>query len=201
MLFLWNPTDQDIKYQYGGLSYTLKGQCDEFPDGQKKKVEEAEGRHVLNEFTAKGMTKLVFDDNGKVINEEQVKVDAIERCKNFKIKQITDYNRMNMQLKAGNKPYAMPTETVRKYAVELGIELLKPYEMAEGEKGQLGKLTSENQELKESVAVLTKQMVEMMEMIKNSKPEDSKKIRCKICNLRVDETDFERHMREFHKGG
>jgi hypothetical protein len=197
MIFLWNPTSENLPFQYAGLSYTIEA-------GKRMKVDEAMGNHVLNSMGPRGLTRLVFDDDGKSINEEQIAADAIERNKEFKIRQVYVYNETNERKKAAGQAYNPPTKQVRQFAAELGIKLLQPYEMAEMEKEQIGKLTEENQELRNSIGVLTKQMTEMMEMIKsggNSKPDESKKIRCKVCNLRVDETDFERHMLELHKGG
>lgn len=166
MIFLWNPTNEDLEYMYAGLSDTLKGVCPEFPKGQRKRVQEAEGNHVLNQFGKRGLTKLVFNEDGQSINEDKIRADALERNREFKIKQVVTYNNRNERRKAAGQAYDIPPLIVKKYAAELGIDLLKPYEMAEGEKGQIGTLTKENQDLREAQAVNDKKIADLTEMVR-----------------------------------
>jgi hypothetical protein len=196
MIFLWNPTQDALPFQYSGLSYTLE-------PGKRMKVDEAMGNHVLNSMGNRGMTRLVFDDEGKSVNEEGLAKDALERNKDFKIRQVYVYNERNERRKAAGQAYDPPTKQVKEYAVELGISLLKPYDMQDAEKGQIGKLTEENQELRTSLTSLTKQMNEMMEMIKSggNRSTGNEKARCKICNQHFPKDELDEHIREKHKGG
>jgi len=93
MIFIWNPTTEDMSYQYGGLTYTISA-------GKRKKVDEPEGNHTLNALGSRGLTKLVFDDDGKSVNEEQIGKDAIERNREFKVRQVVTYNERNERRKA-----------------------------------------------------------------------------------------------------
>lgn len=196
MIFLWNPTQDDMPFQYAGLSYTLIA-------GKRMKVDEAMGNHVLNSMGPRGMTRLVFNDEGKSINEEQIAEEAVERNRDFKIRQIYIYNEQNERRKMQNQTYNPPTKQVKKWAAELGIQLLQPYNLAEAEKGQIGKLTAENAELKTALATLTEQVQALiaMQTAKNEPSKKDEQVRCTKCNKWVIESKLEEHMREVHKGG
>lgn len=203
MLFLWNPTGEDFDYTYGGLSYRLEA-------GKKKRVSEAEGNHVLNALGSRGVTRLVFDDEGKSINEDKIKADALDRNREFKERQIIHYNERNERRKASGQPYDAPTKEVKKFAIELGIELLKPYEMAKGEVAQVAKVTAENEALKkqlEGMASAQKEMLEAFNSLKDQvnkgfiKPKDDKDpmIQCPICDEKVLASKLKSHMNYYHK--
>jgi hypothetical protein len=198
MLFLWNPCNEPLPFQYSGLSYTLEA-------GKRMKVDEAMGNHVLNSMGSRGMTRLVFDDEGKSINEEQIAADAIERNKDFKIRQVYVYNERNERRKAAGQAYDPPTKQVKDYAAALGIQLLKPYDMQDAEKGQIGQLTKENQDLRDTLATVLKQQEAIMAKLTLSEveknPEEDKKVRCKICNQWMLKSELEGHILEKHKGG
>ncbi|MFA5340313.1 MAG: hypothetical protein WC332_00910 [Clostridia bacterium] len=201
MIFLWNPTNEDMPFSYAGLSYTLLA-------GKRMKVDEAMGKHVLNNLTARGMTKLIFDDDGKSIEEDAIAKDAIERNREFKIKQIVTYNERNERRKASGQPYDVPSKIIKQYAIELGIELLQPYSLAEGEKGQIGKLSRENEELKTQMAALLNQMQEVMATVAKGgqqEPVNQKKnnsaeelIACGICGEMVRANRMKSHINFKH---
>jgi hypothetical protein len=179
-----------MHYQYGGLSYTLEA-------GKRRKVEEAIGNHVLNALGARGMTKLVYDEDGKSIDEDQNARDAIQRLRDFKERQIVVYNERNERRKSQNQAYDMPTDTVKRYAAELGIELLKPYTLATAEKGQIGKLTFENEQLKIQMSEMMKKMTEFMGQDKpEAVPEGS--VKCDVCGDIVLEKRFKSHLNYKH---
>lgn len=206
MMFLFNPTNEDFDYTYGGLSYRVEA-------GKKKKVNESEGNHVLNALGSRGMTRLVFDDEGKSINEEQIAEDARQRNREFKERQIVNYNYRNEERKASGKPYDPPTKEVRKYAVELGIALLKPYEMATGELAQVAKVTQENETLKKQLEETMKTQSTMMEVINQLKDQiadgyvkastkvvqPTDMIKCDICGEMVMAKMMKSHMNYKHK--
>ena len=184
-----------MDFQYGGLSYTLEA-------GKRKKVEEAMGNHVLNALGARGMTKLEYDEDGKIVNEDKNTRDAIQRLRDFKIRQVLVYNERNERRKAAGQSYDVPTDTVKRYAVELGIELLKPYVMAEAEKGQIGKLTFENEQLKLQMNEMMKQMAEFMgkgEPKITTKEVPEGMVRCDVCGDLVKENRFKSHLNFKHQ--
>jgi len=199
MIFLWNPTQEDMHFSYGGLSYVINA-------GKRMKVEEAMGKHVLNNLTARGMSKLIFDDDGRSVDEDKIAADAIERNKEFKIRQVVSYNERNERRKASGQPYDVPTKEVKQYAAELGIDLLQPYTMAEGEKGQIGKLSQENQDLRSQVNALATQMQELIKQLANKAPvvEEKKKngayelFECGICGEMVLSSKMRSHISYYH---
>lgn len=199
MLFLWNPTKEDFDYTYGGLSYRLES-------GKKKRVTEAEGNHVLNALGSRGVTRLVFDDEGKSINEEQIAADAIDRNREFKERQIIQYNERNERRKSSGQPYDPPTKAVRQYAAELGIELLKGYDMAVAEKAQIAKLNTESEAKDKAMSDLSKQIEEQNKIIaeirkqmivKPTMPNDM--VICTICGDEVMAKTLKSHMNYKHK--
>jgi uncharacterized protein with von Willebrand factor type A (vWA) domain len=206
MIFLWNPTNEDFPLTYGGLSYTLYA-------GKKLKVEEAMGNHALNALGSRGLTKLVFDDEGHSVAEEQIGQDAIARNKEFKVRQIVTYNERNERRRTSGQPYDLPTKTVQKYAVELGIELLKPYTLATAEIGQIGTLSKENEDLKiqlkqqeENTRNLMESFKEMQEMMKGGfvkaevkEVKSTDYVTCTECGEEILPNRLKSHMKAKHK--
>lgn len=206
MIFLWNVTKEPFDYTYGGLNYRIEA-------GKRKKVSEAEGNHALNAIGSRGLTRLVFDDDGKSINEEQIEKDALERNREFKIRQINNYNFQNQERKASGKSYNPPTAEVRRYAVELGIALLQGYDMATGEKEVIAKLSKENEakdkKLEEqgtAIANLTEIVTKLSKQIeggfvKSDKVVKSAMVVCEKCGEEVLASKLDSHMRFKHKEG
>lgn len=208
MIVLLNYTDEDLGYQYGGLSYTISAKKE--GKAGTKKVQDSEGHHALNSLGARGLTKVEYDDEGQPCNGEKNETDAIERNRQFKIRQVNNYNYRNQQRKASGQSYDVPTREVAKYAVELGIDLLQPYTMATGEKAQVAKLTSENESkdklLKEQGDAISK-LTEMVQNLSDQvgkgfiKPKDDKDpmIKCPICDAEVLASKLKSHMTHYHK--
>jgi hypothetical protein len=208
MVFLWNATNEDLGFQYGGLSYKIEA-------GKRMKVMEPMGNHALNALGARGLTKLIFDDEGKSVGEEEIGRDAIERNKQFKINQIVVYNERNERRKASGQPYDTPSAIVKKYAVELGIELLQPYNLALAEKGQIGTLSKENEELKNQLKQQEENIRNLMESMKNMQTmvsggfikadvkevKSSNYVTCSDCGEQVLRNRLKSHKLSKHKGG
>jgi hypothetical protein len=191
-IILWNVTNEDMGYQYGGLSYTVEA-------GKRKKVNDQEGNHVLNALGPRGMTQLLYDDDGKLVDEEKIQADALERYKDFKVRQIVIYNERNERRKASGQPYDVPTDTVKKYAAEMGIALLQPYALADAEKGQIGILTFENKQLKAQIEEIIKQMAKNAAQGQPAEvkiPEGS--VKCDVCGDIVLEKRFKSHLNYKH---
>lgn len=206
MIFLWNPTKEDFTFQYGGLNYTISADS-------RKKVLEPMGNHALNALGARGLTRLIFDDDGKSIDEEKIKADSVERNREFKIRQIVTYNERNERRKASGQPYDPPTPQVKKYALDLGITLLQPYAMADAERGKIGELSKENDDLKTQINKQSDDMKSMMESMKQMqeqiangfvRPKDVAKdsmVTCSVCGDEVLASKYKSHMSYRHKEG
>jgi len=154
-LTLWNPTNEDLEgMQYAGISIGLKA-------GEKQIFAIKCAMHLLNAFGRRGLTSLTYGSD-----EEKVGKAAIQRNLDFKTKQVVDYNQRNENRKAMQLGYLPPTETLKKYALELGLKLLEPYTVRDEERAGITKATAENEELKKKLAVQETEMAEMKEMMK-----------------------------------
>jgi len=60
--------------------------------------------------------------------------------------------------------------------MDLGIELLEPYNLKDDEKAAISKSTEENAKLKAELKEMREQMAEMMKMMKADQTEKSAKI-------------------------
>lgn len=205
MIFLWNPTGDKLDYTYGGLSYTMLPKT-------RKKVKEPEGNHALNAIGSRGLTKLVFNDEGKSINEEQIEADAIERNREFKVRQIVHYNERNERRKASGQPYDPPTAEVKKYAAELGIALLQGYDMATAEKAMIADLNKKVEEKDKQIKEQGEAILKLTEMVQGLsdqinkgfiKPKDDKDplVECPVdgCGQKVLASKLKSHMNHYHK--
>ena len=199
MIYLVNYTNEVFDYTYGGISKSIK-------PNETRKVLEPEGNHALNALGSRGLSRVEFDDDGNKINEDKNKSDAVERNREFKIRQINNYNFRNETRKASGQPYDVPTQAVKQYAVELGIALLQPYVMAEAEKAEIAKLNRENVEKEKAIGDLTSMIAEQNKVIeeirkqmvvKPTMPNDM--VVCPICGEEVMAKTLKSHMSYKHK--
>lgn len=154
-LMLWNPTDEDFTgMQYAGISIGLKA-------GEKQIFAIKCAAHLLNAFGQRGLTSLVYGSD-----EEKVGKAARQRNHDFKEKQIVEYNQRNENRKAMQLGYLPPTETLKKYALELGLTLLEPYTVRDEERAGIAQASTENAELKKKLADQETEMSEMRTMMK-----------------------------------
>ena len=105
--------------QYAGRSFTLAS-------GEKEEVNEACANHLLNSFGQRGLTFLKYGDD-----EQDVGDKAKERNKEFKKRQVQIYNQTNEQRKLTRLGYLPPSQKLKEYALELGVELIEPYTIPE----------------------------------------------------------------------
>jgi len=157
---LWNPTNEELSYQFGGITFF-------FAPGQKRKVEDAAGKHLLHNLGIRGLTVLDYD-----CDENKLGIEAIERNRDFKKKMVIEYNQRNEQRKQTNFPYLYPTPEVKAYAIELGMGLLEPFTPRDAEREGIASMKAENDSLKESLANLTKQMAFLTEIVTNQNQGD-----------------------------
>jgi hypothetical protein len=153
---VYNPTNEEISAFHDGVEYKWNPE-------DKIEIGDTCANHILQtqRYEERGLVKLKYGDNEKVKGTE-----GLRRFKEFKKKQISIYNQTNTDNKIRGVPYIQPTETVKKYAMQLGIELLEPYNLKETEKAAIAKSTDENIKLKGELKELREQMTEMMKMMK-----------------------------------
>jgi hypothetical protein len=169
-MVLFNPTNEDMDMQYAGISLTLAA-------GTKQAYEISCARHLLNGFGPRGLTSLIFG-----ADEAKVAAEAIQRNKDFKAKQVVDYNQRNEARKQMGLGYLPPTEHVKKYAIELGLELLEPYRVRNEERGEVADVRRENAELKAQMTALMSKFDTLMAMKKEQEEEPEEPGKVYTCN-------------------
>jgi hypothetical protein len=156
---LWNPTNEDFnELQYAGRRFALKA-------GERVTVNDKCANHVLNAFGQRGLTFLKYGDK-----EEEVGAAAIETNKDFKRRQITNFNVDNEQRSMKKLGYLPPTKLLKQYALEMGIKLIEPYTLKDEEKAAISDSTRENAELKKELAELREMMKNFMAAKEEAKP-------------------------------
>lgn len=156
---IWNPTKEELAGQYAGVSYFLQ------PD-EKRKVEDNCGKHLLNQLGQRGLSDLEYrSDEGKI------KADALARNKSFKLRMIVEFNQRNEARKQMNLGFIPPSKEIDGYAQELGIELLKPYNVNVGDHDKLQRLEQENNVLKTQLADLMKMVQGLASAKTETKPD------------------------------
>jgi hypothetical protein len=151
---IWNPTNEDFAMQYAGRSFTLAS-------GEKEEVNEACANHLLNSFGQRGLTFLKYGDD-----EQDVGDKAKERNKEFKKRQVQIYNQTNEQRKLTRLGYLPPSQKLKEYALELGVELIEPYTMKDEEKAAISRSIVENAELKVKAERQAVEIAELRNMMK-----------------------------------
>ena len=165
---LFNPTNEVLSAQHIGITTTIN----KYPEkGHMVKVDDAKARHLLNILAPRGLTTLDFGDEG-----EAKKVKAEEgkkRNKEFKLKQVVDFNQLNQANESRKLPYLPPTKQLKSYSDELGIKLIAPYELPDIEKSKISKLKKEvddkNVQLEEQagqIKEMSGQIGELMMLVK-----------------------------------
>lgn len=152
-MVLWNPTNESFDMQYAGISITLKA-------GEKEAFAMKCATHLLNAYGQRGLTSLMHG-----ADEEKIGKEAIHRNKEFKTKQVVEYNQRNESRKAMKMGYLPPSEDIKKYAIELGLELLEPYAIRNEERNAISGVVAENEELKKKLASQGTEMTQLREMM------------------------------------
>jgi hypothetical protein len=159
-IVLFNPTNEDFEMMFGGKSLFLN-------HGEKMKVDDACGRHLLNGFTARGIAVLEFSEDSDYLTKTTE--DGIRRNLAFKKNMVMQHNHRNVVRKQQGMSYMEPTPAVRKYAAELGITLDEPYATRDKENERMAVLESENKSLKGSINDLMDQVKQLLAL--QTKPE------------------------------
>lgn len=152
-----NPTNEDFDMQFSGVSFSLKA-------GQKMVLAEHAAKHVLNAFGQRGLTYLAFG-----ADEEALAADGKRRNKEFKIKQLTEFNIRNESRKNMNMGYLPPTQKLKEYALELGIELMQPYATRDLERTKMNAQDDEITALRRANSDLTEKVNKLIELMTGDK--------------------------------
>lgn len=152
---IWNPTNEVLSYPFGGITFS-------FLPGEKREVEDGAGKHLLHNLGVRGLTVLDYG-----CDEDAIGRDAIERNRDFKRKQVIEYNQRNETRKQTNMAYLAPTKEVKAYAIELGMGLLEPFTPRDAEREGMAKLADENKALEKTLSDLTAKMNALAQAVMN----------------------------------
>lgn len=122
---LLNPTDEDFDMQYSGVSFTMK-------PGEKRAFEDNAADHLLNSWGQRGLSYLMYGADERVVAE-----DGKKRNRAFRQRMVTDFNVRNENRKNMGLGYLVPSGALKKYASDLGIELMEPYAARDEEKNKI----------------------------------------------------------------
>lgn len=169
-MVLLNPTNEDFDMQFSGVSFTIKA-------GEKLTMAENAAKHVLNSFGQRGLSYLAFG-----ADEERIAADGKQRNREFKIKQVTEFNIRNENRKNMNLGYLPPSDKIKEYASEMGIELMQPYAPRDAERVKLNAQDDEITALRRSNADLADKVNKLLELVmtdKKPEPSGEKPFHCK----------------------
>lgn len=165
---LYNPTNEYMEYYHAGIRYGFK-------PGDKIKVHDKAANHLLVHMFGRGLTSLDYGDEGRL---EEIEKEALERNKEFKKKQVIQYNVLNENRKLSGQGYLPPSKKVKEYALELGIELLEPYSLKDVEKTKISdserklvEAEKKSAKMEEELKSLKEQMATMIELMQANVPE------------------------------
>ncbi len=155
-LVLFNPTNERMSALHEGIELWLEP----YPkNGHMVKVHDAKGHHIINALGPRGICLLDYDDHGK---EDEIAETGRARNLEFKKRQVVRYNQDNKAREQSLKPYIDPTAQVKRYAEEVGIELLEPYVTEDVKNKKISdlekRLTDQSEEMRTMMAQMTKMM-------------------------------------------
>jgi len=145
---LFNPTNERMTAFHEGIETVLMP----FPDdGHKLKVPDPKANHITNTLGPRGIMVLEYGDEPK---ENDIAAQGRAANKSFKKKQIIRYNQDNETRQQTHKPYIEPSDIVKGYAKELGVELLQPYILKDEKNEEIAELMKQNKALMAQMAKL-----------------------------------------------
>ena len=155
-IILFNPTGEDLVTQYVGEDVLIAA-------GTKIRVDDPRGRHVLNVLGPRGLMTLEYGDEGE--GEDKKAVVGRQRNKDFKFKQVIDFNTLNEQRFQSRLPYIKPPSHIKTYSDELGIELRQPYAVEDAAKKDMSNAMQRNQELEIDLKKKDSEISELREQV------------------------------------
>lgn len=156
---LFNPTDDELKAQYGGITVTIPKFGEK---GHIVKFEDAKARHLLNQLSPRGLTSLEYGDTDKI--KEQKAKDGRRRSLEFKRKQVANFNRENEERKAQHRAYNTPPDHIVEMAKEIGVGLIEPYVVQDVKNEEISKLREETKEKDKKIDALMEQVSKLLEL-------------------------------------
>lgn len=154
-IVLYNPTNEKMKVTFGGRNFFLEPES-------KTKVEDACGKHILNEYSQRGLCSLDYGDEGNI---EEIAKAGRAANEAFKIRQIENYNEQNEARKAIGLPFNIATKKLIEYAEELSLVLSQPYKVSDTVAKRSKELEAENAELKDRVNYMQTQQNKLAERV------------------------------------
>lgn len=139
---IFNPTNEEMTPTVGGKEYP-------FPCGAKVMLSGPIANHIMNEWGKRGLVTLQYGDDtrtspGSKMTIEQEKAQAgIARNIEFKEIQVSRYNEDNERRKIEGRGYLTIPPRIKKYAEELGLNILAPYVTANKESSEVAALKAE----------------------------------------------------------
>jgi hypothetical protein len=148
-IVLANPTDELIKGQYDGETHYFPPYPEE---GYKKRANDKLAKHLLHHYYDRGLCRLDYGDEPR---EEEIYEEGRARWREFKLRQISNFNRDNMQRQQTKLPMHRPDANLVKWGLELGETIFTGVPQSENEaEKQHTKLYRENERLKQENAGL-----------------------------------------------
>lgn len=191
---LFNPTNEEFRQFHGGIEVIIKP----FPeDGHKLRIDsDSKANHILNALGPRGLCVLEYGDESKD-KEDAIAEAGLKRSKEFKIRQIVRYNQDNEKRKQTNLAYVDPPQAIKDYSVELGMELITPYETSDAKNTQIMDLTQSNEEMRKTLQDMQRQMAIMVMEKTGVKPETDEELN--IRNIRqeyimLQKSDFKQYV-------
>jgi len=152
-----NPTNELMEPMHAGKTYS-------FPPDHVMQVPGKAAGHILNEYGQRGLVQLNYGDNSnaskqdpEVTIEEYKSKAGLRKNKQFKTRQVEVYNQDNEARRGRNDPFVTPTDQVKGYAKELGLDLLGPYTAPDNKQAEVNALVAENADLKGMMKKLMEQ--------------------------------------------
>ena len=161
-MVLFNPThklekefQETFKTHYMGIGYFIK-------PGEKIKFPDPAARHILTEFSSRGLVVLEYGDEEKIAEKTQ---EGLEKNKEFKLKQLNAFNETNEAHKHQGLPYLWPKPFLKAYAKEFGLKLIESYKVDDAHLQRAKELRDENIELKQQMKDMNEKFEKLMDVV------------------------------------
>jgi len=154
---LWNPTDEVLKHEYGGILIELT-------PGQKKKLPDRAANHLLTKLSTRGLTSLEYGDTPET--EIKKKKAALERQRKFEMNQVRMYNIDNMRRKRNNQIWVEPPMHIQKFANKHSMKLEESWSTEDLDRKSLKDAKERAEKAEERSERLEKQLEELSVLIR-----------------------------------
>jgi hypothetical protein len=121
-MFVGNFTPDPIEWWHIGVNGIIA-------PGEIKEFDEARAKHILTKFENIGLVQMEWSEDPEY-KTGRMKV-SLERWENFWMRQITNFNQHNEQLKNEGKAYIHPQPKLVEHAKTLKVKLVTPWQVQE----------------------------------------------------------------------